>query len=628
MRRSHHLDPGYRTGDAPAFNVIVGVIMRPLPAVVYCEQSLGPAPGQGLVNGLAIFLAICAILYFGSEILIPMALALLLSILLAPLVSMLQRLRLPKAVAAISAVLTAFAILSVIAVVVGSTLANLAADLPSYESSLREKAHNLKAMTSGGGTLERAADVLEDLRTELQSPDIKQPGAVSEPKPIPVEVREPGFGPFSSVFTILGILVHPLTQLGIVVLMVTFILIYREDLRNRLIRLAGTGDLHRTTTALDEAGSRLSRLFATQLMINSMTGAFIGTALFFLGVPGAILWGVLTTVLRFIPYVGTFLASVFPIIIAVAAGDGWTLALTTIGVVLATELIVGQILEPLFFGKSTGLSPVAIVAAAAFWTALWGPLGLVLATPITIVLLVVGRHIEALEFLEVLLGSTPVLTPDHVFYQRMLASDPVEAGEQADAYRETGELGKYLTDVVIPGLLLAQHDKDRKVLPPDREISVVSTYSQLLDDVWPAADAKSDAASSVLLISAHGALNFAATLSVSAFLRLKHIPHRLLPQEAITPDKFPEDQAKGAQFVCLCYLQAPSAAKYSYLEKRISMRLPEARVLGLAWRDTEDGRTMINPEHAAAMLPAPVTPDAENVKFSEQAVSEFSAATS
>ena len=292
-----------------------------------------------------------------------------------------------------------------------------------------------------------------------------------------------------------------------------------------------------------------------------------------------------------------------------------------------TELIVGHVLEPMFFGKSTGLSPVAIVAAAAFWTALWGPIGLVLATPITIVLLVVGRHIEALEFLEVLLGSTPVLTPDHLFYQRMLASDPIEAGEQAETYRVSNELDKYLTDVVIPGLLLAQHDKDRKVLPPEREVSVVSTYSQLLEDVWPPRDQQSDAVSPVLLISAHGALNFAATLSVSALLRLKNIPHRLLPQDAVSPGKFPEDDTKGALFVCLCYLQAPSAAKYSYLEKRISARLPDTKVLGLAWSATEGGRTMINPEHAVAMLPLPITANAEDVKDKAQSMTEISTIT-
>ncbi len=393
--------------------------------MVYREQSLGPAPGQAFVNGLVIFLAVCTILYFGSEILIPVALSILLSILLAPVVTWLQRLHVPKVAAAISTVIMAALVVSIVAGLVASTLTNLAADLPSYESSLREKAQNLKAMTSGGGTLERAANVLEDLRAELEKPDGARPAAPAEPTPIPVEVREPT-GPFDSVVAILGVIVHPLTQLGIVILMVTFILIYREDLRNRLIRLAGTSDIHRTTTAIDEAGKRLSRLFATQTLINAATGTFIGAALFLIGVPGALLWGVLTMVLRFVPYVGTLLASILPIIIAAAAGDGWNLALMALGVILVTELLVGQVFEPLFFGKSTGVSPVAVVAAAAFWTALWGPIGLLLATPITIVLLVVGRHIEALNFLEVLLGSTPVLTPDHAFYQRMLANDPVE----------------------------------------------------------------------------------------------------------------------------------------------------------------------------------------------------------
>ncbi len=262
----------------------------------------------------------------------------------------------------------------------------------------------------------------------------------------------PGFregGPIDSIANILGRLIHPLTQLGIVVLMLTFILIYREDLRNRLIRLAGTGDIHRTTTAMDEAGHRLSRLFATQLLINTTTGAFIGAALFLLGVPGALLWGILTAVLRFVPYVGTLLASI-PDHHCGCGGRRLDAGMLTVGVVVVTETVVGHVLEPLLFGKSTGLSPVAVVAAAAFWTAIWGPIGLVLSTPVTIVLLVVGRNIEALQFLEVLLGSAPVLTPDHAFYQRMLAHDPVEAAQHAEPYVEAGTLDKYLTEVAIP----------------------------------------------------------------------------------------------------------------------------------------------------------------------------------
>lgn len=573
--------------------------MRPLPAAVYREHSLGPPPGQSIANGLVIFLALCTILYFGREILIPVALAILLSILLAPVVTFLQRARLPKTAAVILTVMLAGLAVAVAAGLVASTLTNLAADLPSYQSSLREKAQNLKSITTGGGTLERAAGVLESLRRELEQPERPRTEA---PKvdPLPVEVMERR-GPFDALIAMLALIVHPLTQFGIVVLMLTFILIYREDLRNRLIRLAGTGDIHRTTTAIDEAGRRLSRLFATQLLINCTTGFFIGSALFVIGFPGALLWGILTAVLRFVPYVGTLLASVFPIIIAAAVGDGWTLALLTLAIVLVTESLVGHVLEPLFFGKSTGLSPVAVVGAAAFWTAIWGPVGLVLATPVTIVLLVVGRNIEALQFLEVLLGSRPVLTPDHAFYQRMLANDPVEAAEQGEPFAERGELDKYLSEVAIPGLLLAQNDRDRKVLGPEREVAVVNAYAELLEELWP--EAPPGEAGKVLVAAAHGALNFAAALSVSALLRLKHVPHRLLPPDAVQPGKFPED-AGSAAFVCLCYLKAPSTAKYAYLERRIAQRLPDARIIGLAWKDIEGARPMIRPEHAVALLPA------------------------
>lgn len=578
--------------------------MRPLPAAVYREHSLGPAPGQAIVNGLIIFLAVCTILYFGSEILIPVALAVLLSILLAPLVRGLQRLHLPKLAAVIATVLLAALVVAFVAGLVTSTLTGLAADLPSYQWSLREKAQNLKSMTTGSGTLERAAGVLESLRMELERPAQPQANLPAPVKPIPVEIED-SKGPFETILAMLALLIHPLTQLGIVVLMLTFILIYREDLRNRLIRLAGTSDIHRTTTAIDEAGNRLSRLFATQLTINATTGVFIGAALFLIGLPGALLWGILTMILRFVPYVGTMLAAIFPIIIAAAVGSGWTLALLTLAIMVVTETIVGQVLEPLFFGKTTGLSPVAVVAAAAFWTALWGPVGLVLSTPITIVLLVVGRHIEALQFLEVLLGSRPVLTPDHVFYQRMLAGDPIEAAEQAEVYERAGELDKYLHEVVIPGLLLAQADKEREVLTSEREVALVTAYSQLLEELWPEGEAETESQPppTVILISAHGALNFAAALSISALLRLKHVAHRLLPHDAILPGKFPEQLGKGMGIACLCYLTAPSEAKYAYLERRIALRIPGAKILGLAWTDRDGARAMINPEHALTLLP-------------------------
>jgi hypothetical protein len=198
----------------------------------------------------------------------------------------------------------------------------------------------------------------------------------------------------------------------------------------------------------------------------------------------------------------------------------------------------------------------------------------------------------------------------------MLANDPLEAAENAQSFEERGELDKYLVEVVIPGLLLAQIDKDRKVLSQEREVSVVNAYAELLEEVWPESPTAGDAAAPpVLLVSAHGALNFAGALSVSALLRLKNVPHRLLPPDAVQPGRFPDDLAAGAAIVCVCYLKAPSAAKYAYLERRIVSRLPEAKLIGLAWKDSEGARTMINPLHALALLPggsAPQDTEAQN----------------
>jgi predicted PurR-regulated permease PerM len=576
--------------------------MRPLPVKVFSESVIRPAGNQDLVNGLVIFLAVCAVLYYGQQILIPIVLAILLSLLLAPCVKALQKLRVPKSAAIITVVCIAFALLFAMTAVLATSLTNLAGDLPRYESNLREKARSLKFATSGGDTIEKAANVLKDLQTELQQPQQSLTSFTSS-KPILVEIREPNFGPLDPVISAVAILIHPMTQLGIVILMVVLILFNREDFRNRLVRLAGTGDINRTTIALDEAGDRLSRLFATQLLINSLTGAFIGIALAVIGIPGAILWGVLTAVMRFVPYVGIFMSAVFPIIIAAAIGDGWTLALMTAGIILVVEIAVGQVLEPLFFGKMTGLSTFAIVASAAFWATLWGPIGLILATPLTVGLLVIGRNIESLKFFDVLLGSEAVLTPDHVFYQRLLASDPIEAAEQADVFLKEDRLDDFLNDVAVPGLMLANYDHMRGVLSSERLTVIANSFSETLDEIWPDGDSAAQKDVPVLLISAHGPLNFAAALAFSALLKTRGVSHQMLPEEVITPGKFPEIDMSGVGFVCLCYLTAPSEAKHSYVLRRISPLVKNASVISVAWSGSADRMQVQSPANAVSLLP-------------------------
>ncbi len=577
--------------------------MRPIPAKVFSESAFRQPASQNLVNGLIIFLAVCAILYYGQPILIPIVLAILLSLLLVPCVRALQKLRIPKSAAIISVVCIAFAVLFGLTAVLATSLTNLAGDLPRYESNLREKARSLKFATSGGGTIEKAANVLRDLQTELQQPQQSSLTNYTSDKPIPVEVRESNFGPLDPVVSAVAILIHPMTQLGIVILMVVLILFNREDLRNRLIRLGGTGDIHRTTIALDEAGQRLSLLFTTQVLINGLTGAFIGVALAFIGIPGAVLWGVLTAVMRFVPYVGTLLSAVFPIIIAAAIGEGWTLALMTTGIIVTAELVVGQVLEPLFFGKMTGLSTFAIVASAAFWAALWGPIGLILATPLTIGLLVIGRNIESLNFFDVLLGSEPVLTPDNVFYQRLLASDPLEAAELADPFLKENRLDGFINDVAVPGLLLANQDQLRGVLSIDHQTSLAHSFSETLDELFLDENDAEKAAVPVLLVSAHGPLNFAATLAFSALLKTKNVRHEMLPEDVIAPGKFPEIDLAHVQFVCLCYLTAPSEAKHNYVLRRLTPLMGDARVLSVAWSGSADHLHIQSPANAVSLLP-------------------------
>ena len=587
--------------------------MRPIPAKIFREDLFKPTNTQHLLNCLVIFLAICAILFYGQEILIPIVFALLLSFLLTPSVRVLQKFKIPKSLSIILVVVIAFAVFIGITTVVATALTNLATELPRYESNLRQKAQSLKLFTSGGTTVEKAANVLQDLRTELEQTDKSGAPQIISSKPIPVELRQSSFGPLDPIISVVGILIHPLTQLGIVILMVILFLFNREDLRSRLIRLAGTDDLNRTTEALDEAGRRLSKLFLTQILLNGTTGALVGLVLAVIGVPGAILWGVLTFVLRFVPYIGSMMSGILPVIIAAAIGEGWYLAILTASVLIAIEIGVGQFIEPMVSGKMTGLSPVAIVASAAFWTALWGPIGLIIATPMTIGLLVVGRNIESLNFLEVLLGNESALTPDHALYQRLLASDPIEGAELADSYVKDKRLDLFMTEVAVPSLQLAHNDQARGILSLERQTSVVHSFSEMLDDLIMDADQELDQTASIVLIAPPGVMNFAATLAFSALLRLKAVPHLMLGQDAITPGKFPQMDATNIKMVCLCYLVSPSEAKHNYVIRRLSGHLKSVNVIGLAWSKSVNGMDLQTPE-SFLQLVSPNSPpsDAQN----------------
>jgi predicted PurR-regulated permease PerM len=582
---------------------------------------------------------IIMMLYFGREIIIPIALAILLSFVLAPLVGLLQRIRVPRGLAVVSVVIIAFAFLFAMGSLLASQLTQLAGDLPRYQSTISEKIQSFRETTAGRGTLERASGMLKDLSKELDKPKDAAPalGAGVSPKaaaplaPVPVEVRQPDPGALESLQSLISPLLHPLATTGIIIIFVIFILLQREDLRNRLIRLAGSHDLQRTTAALDDAASRLSRLFLIQLLLNGSFGVIIGTGLWLIGVPSAILWGILAAVLRFVPYIGAAIAAAFPLVLAVAVDPTWSMLLWTLALFLIVEPIVGHVIEPMVYGHSTGLSPVAVVASATFWTALWGPIGLVLATPLTVCLVVLGRHVERLEFLDVMFGDRPALSPPEIFYQRMLAGDPTEASEKAEEFLKVRSLASYYDEVALKGLQLAQADAERGALDNERLTKIRDAVSEFVinisdqdDRPLPKVNSTTDAEATsavetvaenapyenlpvlsknelppewqgehpVLCIAGRSLIDQAAAIMLGQLSTSHGLAARVEAAEALYTTNVFRLETTGVAIVCLVYMDAGSPAHMRYSVRRLRRKLPKATIILGCWMKDMDSAVL------------------------------------
>jgi predicted PurR-regulated permease PerM len=431
-----------------------------------------------------------AALYFGRSVFVPLALAVLLSFVLSPLVVVLRKWFVPRAVAV--ALVVAFTVFAIggLGMVMGRQVAQLGDDLPRYETTLREKLKSLRIGVAQSGLVDKATSTLKELRRELEPqaptpasrPMIVMPGPDGG-KPIPVEIHQPPERPLDTYQRIISVLLPPLTTSGIVLILIIFILLQREDIRDRVIRLVGAGDIEMTTAALDDAGTRLSRLFLAQAALNASFGVVIALGLWVIGVPSPILWGIVAALMRFIPYIGSVLSAVFPILLAASVDPGWSMVAWTLALFLILEPAVGHFIEPMVQGQTTGLSPLAIVVSAILWTALWGPIGLLLATPLTMCLVVLGRHVEGLAFLHVVLGDQPALSPPEVFYQRLLAGSAAEAAEQAEEVLKESSLIAYADDVALAGLKLAARDWHRGVIDAGRLAELRDGVLVLLEDL-------------------------------------------------------------------------------------------------------------------------------------------------
>lgn len=430
---------------------------------------------------------VMAALYFGRHILIPLALGLVLSFLLTPVVSLLEKIRLGRAPSVLMVLLLSLTLVGALSWGVAVQLVEIAANFSDYKSNVDVKMQSLHV--SKDGNLSKAGNTFKELNRQLDTVSGQISPAQTSDKtsrpvhPIPVQVAPPPNNIFQDIRNLLGPLAGVVEMAVIVIIFTAFMLLKREDLRNRVIRLGGRGQFTRMTQALDDAARRLSRYLFMQFAVNAGYGIVFGGALYLIKVPHALLWGVLAAVLRFIPYVGTAAAAVLPIMMAIAVFPGWRPAGMAFAVFVALELVVSNFVEPVLYGAHTGISSLAILVAAVFWTTLWGPVGLILSTPLTVCLIVLGRYVPQLKFLEVVLGDEPVLTPAQRFYQRLLATDLEEARAIADAYLKDHSLESAYETIFIPALGLAEQDYQTDALDDGARRFMFRSTRALIDDL-------------------------------------------------------------------------------------------------------------------------------------------------
>ncbi|MDB5405702.1 MAG: putative permease [Rhodospirillales bacterium] len=582
--------------------------------------SLRRAPSNSEV--FVIGVVVVAVLYFARDVFIPLALAVLLAFALAPAVLLLRRWHFNRILSVVCVVLLAAIVIAGIGTVVGTQLAQLAENLPGYQTNIITKIQALRSSGVGGSTIERTSAMLQKLGDEIAKSDapgaaaLAAPGAGTKQNPVPVEIREPDPTPLRILENAVGPLLQPLATTGIVIIFVIFVLLQREDLRDRFIRLAGRADLHRTTDALDEAAQRISRYLLVQVAINTCFGILIGGGLWLIGAPNPVLCGIVAMLLRFVPYVGPIIAAALPAALTLAVDPGWTMLFWAMGLFLTAELITGQIVEPWLYGHNTGLSTIAIVVAAAFWTWLWGPVGLLLSTPLTVCLVVLGRHVEHLQFLDVLLGDQPALAPEESFYQRMLAGDPDEAAHQAEEMLKTVPLATYYDEVAVKGLALAQLDVNRGALDHECRVRIKDAVDGLIDDLSDHADptpptAKESAAKDapatvpaptifgpdelapdwrktpVMCIAGRGSLDEAAAAMLAQLLAARGIAASVVSSSVVSAGNLFRLDGDGVQVACLSYLEPGGYTNARFLARRLRRKLPRATILVGFWSLTE-----------------------------------------
>ena len=567
---------------------------------------LTPAAALSGIWGLLLLAFVVAALYFGRSVLVPIALAILITFLLSRLVTRLER-WIGRIAAVLVTVIAMFTLFAATSWVIGRQVIDLADKLPNYQANIATKIRSLRLPAAG--PLARFSSSVHALQNELVAPS-PAPSADRTPdasstrmpqpvaSPIPVKIIEGRTAIPQLMQETLSAILSPLGTAALVLLLVIFMLLKREDLRGRLIRLVGQGRISTTTRAMEDAGRRVSRYLSTQFLVNTCYGICVAFGLQFIGVPNAALWGVLAGVLRFIPYVGAWVGALLPVLLSFAISSSWFIPLMTIALFIVLEAIVSNVVEPWVYGANTGVSPIALIISAVFWTWLWGPVGLVLSTPLTVCLAVIGRHVPRLEFLGTLLSEDQALASHEEFYHRLLSFSTDSAEEFATKYLETKSLTSFYDKVLIPAIGAVEIDAHRGSLTAERRTSALQRVHEIIDDFsgWDAShnDAEEQESadltevvppvdSRVLCIPVSAYRDELAGEMLTQLLRnqgfeAENLPARLKHEELI--DRTLEVQPES---ICVSVLPPTSIAQARHLCSAIRERLGSVTILIGAW---------------------------------------------
>lgn len=533
-----------------------------------------------LSAALIVAALLIATLVLGREILVPLALAVIGCFILVPIVRWLEQHALPEWLAVSSVVVVVTGILVGASVALSSQLLSLAAELPAYRANVMDKVHAVVGSSAPSGVVSRAIDAVETYQ-EMLNRELKLSADSSAQNPAPqgksetkVVVKDNG----SEAWRGIQILAEPVAQTALTFLFTLFLLAQYRDLRDRVVRVFGTDNMTETTSAMSDAGERLSALFTGQVILNASFGVFVGCVLMIVGVPNAPLWGVVAFIMRFVPFIGVYVAAVPPVLLAAAVDPGWTKAICTLAVFLIGEPIMGQVLEPYFLGKRAGLSPFAMILAASFWTLVWGPIGLVLAAPLTLVVVVLGRYIPDLEFVSVLLGDEPPLSEQQEFYHRLLSGDAYAAVDQIDEDKEASSPEAVLDNLVFPALHLAVIDRRRGRFDAETMKELEETIGEVASESLP--QTGNDGAA-VLIVPVRGIFDIlAARFAVGAInARVPDAASGLLSASGLTALSSidPGHAAPPKKLVFITVVGVAEKA-LAFLEKKGTEKFPGAQV--------------------------------------------------